>query len=234
MAAIGRAFPKIFRVNLTRKSVTVRTQDSKVTVVNHPLVGASLAILRSKQTASADFRRALQEVSVLLLGHASAAWETVPHEIETPLSKCMGEVLARPLVLVPILRAGLGMLDGMLALLPLAAIGHIGVYRDEDTLNPVTYFCRLPATVAEAQVVLVDPMLATGNSACQAVALLKESGASRIQFICLVACPPGLERLHGTHPDVDIITAAIDPELNDMGYIVPGLGDAGDRYFGTL
>jgi uracil phosphoribosyltransferase len=209
------------------------THDQNVTVVNHPLVGASLAILRSKTTTSADFRRALQEVSVLLLGHASAAWETVPHEVETPLKKCMGAILARPLVLVPILRAGLGMLDGMLALLPLATIGHIGVYRNEETLKPVTYFCRLPATISEAQVVLVDPMLATGNSACQAVALLKSNGAARIQFICLVACPPGLERLTSQHPDLEIITAAIDPELNEMGYIVPGLGDAGDRYFGT-
>ena len=234
MAALVRAFPKNSASTLHEKTVRAITHGPKVTVVNHPLVAASLTILRSKQTTSADFRRALQEVSVLLLGQASAAWETVPHEIETPLSKCMGEVLARPLVLVPILRAGLGMLDGMLALLPRATIGHIGVYRNEDTLNPVTYFCRLPATVAEAQVVLVDPMLATGNSACQAVALLKESGASRIQFICLVACPPGVERLRDTHPDVDIITAAIDPELNDVGYIVPGLGDAGDRYFGTL
>ena len=209
------------------------THDPKVTVVNHPLVGASLSILRSKTTTSADFRRALQEVSVLLLGHASAGWETVAHEVETPLKMCRGEILARPLVLVPILRAGLGMLDGMLALLPLATIGHIGVYRNEETLSPVTYFCRLPATISEAQVVLVDPMLATGNSACQAVALLKSNGATRIQFICLVACPPGLERLRSQHPDIEIITAAIDPELNEMGYIVPGLGDAGDRYFGT-
>jgi uracil phosphoribosyltransferase len=233
MAVLVRLFPKIIRVNLARKTVRATTHGPKVTVVNHPLVAASLTSLRSKQTTSADFRRALQEVSVLLLGQASAAWETVPQEIETPLSKCTGEVLARPLVLVPILRAGLGMLDGMLALLPLATIGHIGVYRNEETLSPVTYFCRLPATVAEAQVVLVDPMLATGNSACQAVALLKGSGATRIQFICLVACPPGLERLQSAHPDIDIVTAAIDPELNELGYIVPGLGDAGDRYFGT-
>jgi uracil phosphoribosyltransferase len=213
--------------------VRARTHDAKVEVVKHPLVAASLAILRAKTTASADFRRALQEVSVLLLGHASAAWETVPHRIETPLQTCMGEILARPLVLVPILRAGLGMLDGMLALLPHAAIGHIGVYRDEKTLRPVTYFCRLPATVSEAQVVLVDPMLATGNSACEALTLLKSNGAVRIQFICLVACPPGVERLQLEHPDVAVITAAIDPELNERGYIVPGLGDAGDRYFGT-
>ena len=204
-----------------------------MTVVNHPLVAASLAILRSKTTTSADFRRALQEVSVLLLGQASAAWETVSHEVETPLRKCMGQILARPLVLVPILRAGLGMLDGMLALLPQAAIGHIGIYRDEKTLQPVTYFCRLPATISEAQVVLLDPMLATGNSACQAMAILKNNGATRIQLICLVACPPGVEQVRSQHPEIEIITAAIDPELNDMGYIVPGLGDAGDRYFGT-
>lgn len=220
-------------INLARKSVRATTHDPNVTVVNHPLVAASLAILRSKNTASADFRRALQEVSVLLLGHASSAWETVPHQVETPLKACMGEILARPLVLVPILRAGLGMLDGMLALLPHAAIGHIGIYRDEKTLRPATYFCRLPATISEAQVVLVDPMLATGNSACQAVAILKSSGARRIQFICLVACPPGVEQLRSQHPEIEIVTAAIDPELNEMGYIVPGLGDAGDRYFGT-
>jgi uracil phosphoribosyltransferase len=232
MAALDRAFPKLIRVNLARKLVRARTHDPKVEVVKHPLVAASLAILRAKTTAPADFRRALQETSVLLLGQASSAWETVPHQVETPLKSCMGEILARPLVLVPILRAGLGMLDGMLALLPHAAIGHIGIYRDEKTLRPATYFCRLP-TISEAQVVLVDPMLATGNSACQAAALLKTSGARRIQFICLVACPPGVEQLHSQHPDIDIITAAIDPELNEFGYIVPGLGDAGDRYFGT-
>lgn len=209
------------------------THDPKVEVVKHPLIAASLTTMRAKTTPSADFRRALQEISVLLLGQASAGWETIPHEVETPLQSCMGEILARPLVLVPILRAGLGMLDGMLALLPRAAIGHIGVYRDEKSLRPVTYFCRLPATISEAQVVLVDPMLATGHSACQALTLLKSNGAKRIQFICLVACRPGLEQVHSQHPDVDIITAAIDPELNEFGYIVPGLGDAGDRYFGT-
>ena len=143
--------------------------------------------MRAKSTASADFRRALQEISVLLLGQASARWETVPHEVETPLKSCKGEILARPLVLVPILRAGLGMLDGMLALLPRASIGHIGVYRDDKSLRPVTYFCRLPPTISEAQVVLVDPMLATGHSACQAIALLKTSGAKRKVFF---RCPP--------------------------------------------
>jgi uracil phosphoribosyltransferase len=233
MAALDCTFPKLIRVNHARKIVRARTHDPKVEVVKHPLVAASLTILRAKTTAPADFRRALQEISVLLLGQASSAWETVPHQVETPLKSCMGAILARPLVLVPILRAGLGMLDGMLALLPHAAIGHIGVYRDEKTLRPATYFCRLPATISEAQVVLVDPMLATGNSACQAAALLKANRARHIQFICLVACPPGVEQLHSQHPDIDIITAAIDPELNEFGYIVPGLGDAGDRYFGT-
>ena len=195
MAALGCTAPGLICVKLARKIVRARTHDRNIEVVKHPLVAASLAILRAKTTAPADFRRALQEVSVLLLGQASSAWETVPHEVETPLKSSMGEVLARPLVLVPILRAGLGMLDGMLALLPHAAIGHIGVYRDEKTLRPATYFCRLPATISEAQVVLVDPMLATGNSACQAVALLKSNGAKRIQFICLVTCPPGLSTI---------------------------------------
>ena len=175
----------------------------------------------------------MQEVSILLLAEAARLWETKPVEIETPLQKCGGQVLARSIVLIPILRAGLGMLDGMSRLFPEATVGHIGVYRDEKTLRPVTYFCRLPSDLAEAQVVLVDPMLATGNSACEAVAHLKKNGARHIQFICLVACPPGVQQLQKAHPDVAIITGAIDPELNDVGYIVPGLGDAGDRYFGT-
>jgi uracil phosphoribosyltransferase len=213
--------------------VRARTQDSNVVTIEHPLVAAKLAILRSKATLPEDFRRALQEISVLLLAEAARAWETVPYEIETPLKTCTVSNLKRPVVFVPILRAGLGMLDGMTTLLPDAAIGHIGVHRDEKTLQPATYFCRLPATIAEAQVVLLDPMLATGNSACQAATLLKTNGASTIQFICLVACATGVERLNSQHPDISIVTAAIDPELNELGYIVPGLGDAGDRYFGT-
>jgi uracil phosphoribosyltransferase len=213
--------------------VRARTQDSNVVTIEHPLVAAKLAILRSKATLPEDFRRALQEISVLLLAEAARAWETVPYEIETPLKTCTVSNLKRPVVFVPILRAGLGMLDGMTTLLPDAAIGHIGVHRDEKTLQPATYFCRLPATIAEAQVVLLDPMLATGNSACQAATLLKANGARTIQFICLVACATGVERLNSQHPDISIVTAAIDPELNELGYIVPGLGDAGDRYFGT-
>jgi len=175
----------------------------------------------------------MQESSILLLGEAARGWGTVPVEIETPLRKCTGQILARAVVFVPILRAGLGMLDGMLRLLPEVTIGHIGVYRDEKTLRPVTYFSRLPVNLTEAQIVLLDPMLATGNSACEAMAVLKAQGAKRIQYVCLVACSAGIEQLQSSHPDITIITGAIDPELNDFGFIVPGLGDAGDRYFGT-
>jgi uracil phosphoribosyltransferase len=208
-------------------------QSAAIVVVDHPLAAAKLSILRARTTPPEQFRRNMQEISMLLLAEAARAWETKPVEVETPLKKCAGEILSRPIVLVPILRAGLGMLDGMLRALPEVAVGHIGVYRDEKTLQPTTYFSRLPADLSEAQTLLLDPMLATGNSACAATALLKKNGARRIQFICLVACPPALERLQGEHPDVAIVTAAVDPELNEFGYIVPGLGDAGDRYFGT-
>jgi uracil phosphoribosyltransferase len=202
-------------------------------VPQHSLLASKLSILRAKATLPDEFRRNVHEMSILLLAEAARAWETVPNEVETPLQKCEGRILRRPVVIVPILRAGLGMLDGMMSVVPEASVGHIGLYRDEKTLRPVTYFSRLPTGLPEAQVVLVDPMLATGHSASAAVALLKEQGATRIQFICLIACPPGVEQLRSAHPDVAIITAAIDPELNEFGYIVPGLGDAGDRYFGT-
>lgn len=192
-----------------------------------------LTILRAKTTAPDEFRRKVREMSILLLAEAARGWETAPIEIETPLKKCDGNISRRPIVIVPILRAGLGMLEGMMQLLPAASVGHIGLYRDEKTLRPVTYFCRLPVNLAQAEVVLVDPMLATGYSASEAVVLLKAQGAQRIQFVCLVACPAGIDQLHSGHPDVAIVTAVIDPQLNDSGYIVPGLGDAGDRYFGT-
>lgn len=207
--------------------------STNVSLIEHQLAAAKLSILRAKTTMPEEFRRNMQEVSILLLAEAARAWETTPIEVETPLKKCAGQILARPIVLVPILRAGLGMLDGMSRLFPEATVGHIGVYRDEKTLKPATYFSRLPSNLSEAQVVLVDPMLATGHSACEALGFLKKGGATRIQFLCLVACTPGIEQVQSAHPDVVIITAAIDPELNELGYIVPGLGDAGDRYFGT-
>jgi uracil phosphoribosyltransferase len=205
----------------------------KVRVSDHPLVAAGLSVLRAKQTTPAVFRRHLQELSVFLFVEASRNWKTDSIEIQTPLASCAGAIPEKPIVLVPILRAGLGMLDGIQRIAPEAAIGHIGLYRDAETLRPVSYYDKVPVNVAAAEVLLLDPMLANGNSACEAVSILKAHGARDIQFLCVVACPTGIEQFHRQHPDVSIITAAIDPELDDHGYIVPGLGDAGDRYFGT-
>jgi uracil phosphoribosyltransferase len=202
-------------------------------VIDHPLVASRLAVLRNQETTTDEFRRSLQQLSVMLLVEASRHWGTSAIEVETPLRAAAGVMLSKHVALVPILRAGVGMLDGMLGLMPEARVGHLGLYRDELTLRPVTYYKRLPASIATAQVLLLDPMLATGHSACEAVAILKASGAEAIQFICVVACPAGIEQLQNAHPELPIFTAAIDPELNDFGYIVPGLGDAGDRYFGT-
>ena len=208
--------------------------SSNITLLGHPLAAVKLSALRVKATAPEEFRRNLEELATLLLAEASRAWETKKVKIETPLKEYEGEILPAPVVLVPILRAGLGMLPGALRLLPSASVGHIGIYRNEETLQPVTYFCRLPTNLAgDARIVLLDPMLATGNSAVEAVTLLKARGAKQIQVLCAVACPPGIERLVSAHRDVQVITAAIDPELNQFGFIVPGLGDAGDRCFGT-
>jgi uracil phosphoribosyltransferase len=207
--------------------------EKNVRVLDHALGAASLSIVRARQTTPDIFRKHLQELSILLFVEASRNWGTKAVEIETPLAPCAGAVLAKPIVLVPILRAGLGMLDGIQRIAPDAAIGHIGLYRDAETLRPVSYYDKVPVNVAAAEVLLLDPMLATGNSACEAASLLKAHGARNIEFLCVVACPAGLEEFHHQHPDVPIITAAIDPQLDDHGYIVPGLGDAGDRYFGT-
>jgi len=212
----------------------VAAGSGSATVVDHPLVSAKLSILRARATPVELFRRTLRELSVLLLTEAARGWQTTSLGIETPLKQCVGQFLVRPVALIPILRAGLGMLDGMIEMIPDAHVGHIGIYRNEQTLRPTTYLVRLPPGLGQMQVVLIDPMLATGNSACQAVSLLKAEGAEHIQFICTISCLPGIQRLQSSHPDVEIVTAAIDPELNDFGFIVPGLGDAGDRCFGTM
>jgi uracil phosphoribosyltransferase len=204
-----------------------------VAELKHPLAAAKLAVLRSKLTPRLLFRAAMQELSMLLLMEAARNWETNRIEVETPLKKASADIPARGIALVPILRAGLGMLDGMIRILPDALVGHIGIYRDEEMLRPVTYFSRLPPNLGGLRVLLIDPMLATGNSAVAAVSQLKAAGADCIQFVCVVSCPPGIRQLQAAHPDVEIVTAAIDPDLNDFGYIVPGLGDAGDRYYGT-
>ena len=207
---------------------------SNVHLLEHSLVAAKMSVLRDKTTGTAQFRRALEQIAILLLTEASKRWPTLTIEIETPLAPMTGVALARPVVFVPILRAGLGLLEGMLRVIPEAGVGHIGLYRDEVTLRPVNYYCRLPASLAQSHVLLLDPMLATGRSATEGATLLKAQGATSIQFICVVACEVGIEQLRGAHPDIPIYSAAIDPELNEFGYIVPGLGDAGDRYFGTL
>jgi uracil phosphoribosyltransferase len=205
-----------------------------VHILEHSLVAAKMSVLRDKTTSTVQFRRALEQIAILLLSEVSKKWLTRAIDVTTPLAPIRGASLARPVVFAPILRAGLGLLEGMLRVMPDAEIGHIGLYRDEVTLRPVNYYCRLPAGLAESEVVLLDPMLATGRSATEAATLLKAQGANNIQFICVVACEVGIEQLRKAHPDIPIYCTAIDPELNEFGYIVPGLGDAGDRYFGTL
>ena len=208
-------------------------QSRKVVVVNHPLVAAKLSVLRAKATSPEEFRRNLNQVSIVLAMEAARTWPTAELQIETPLAPCSGARLLQHVTLVPILRAGLGMAEGIMQIIPQASVGHLGIYRDEKTLRPVSYCRRLPENISETRVLLLDPMLATGFSACEAIAILKQHGASAIQFLCLVSCEAGINQLHRDHPEIEIITAAIDSELNDFGYIVPGLGDAGDRYFGT-
>ncbi len=211
----------------------MRPTETAIKTVDHPIVAASLSVLRARTTTPEIFRRHLQEIAILLFAEASRDWPTRRIEVETPLASCAGVILEKPTVLVPILRAGLGMLDGILRIAPEASVGHIGLYRDAETLRPVSYYNRLPVNTGAANVLLLDPMLATGHSACEAASILKAQGARNIQLLCIVACPPGVQQFQKDHPDIPILTATIDPELNDHGYIVPGLGDAGDRYFGT-
>lgn len=204
-----------------------------VTVIDHPLVQAKLGLLRDAETPTPNFRRTMREMAALMFFVATADLPTVETPVQTPLATCPARRLARPLVLAPILRAGLGLLEGVFELAPDASIAHIGIYRDEKTLQPVSYYAKAPAGIADSEVILLDPMLATGHSAAAATRALKEAGARSVRFICLVSCPPGIAHFHSVHPETAIYTAAIDGELNEKGYIVPGLGDAGDRFFGT-
>ena len=203
-------------------------------IITHPLVQHKLTILRKKETSTKDFRDLLNEISLLMGYEITQDLPLEPIEIETPLQKMQGQQISgKKVAIVPILRAGLGMLDGLLRLIPVAKIGHIGLYRDENNQQPVFYYCKLPADIAQGFVILVDPMLATGGSACDAIAKLKSYGCSQIRMMCLVAAPEGIARLQKEHPEVDIYTAALDQALNPQAYILPGLGDAGDRIFGT-
>lgn len=206
----------------------------KLTHVTHPLVQHKLTLMRDRVTATGDFRRLLREISQLLAYEVTRDLPVTARGIDTPLTRMDAPVLAgKKLALVSILRAGNGMLDGVLELVPSARVGFVGLYRDEATLEPVQYYCKLPEDLAERPVIAVDPMLATGNSSAAAIDLIKQAGARDIRFMCLLAAPEGLARMAKAHPDVAITTAAIDERLTESGYITPGLGDAGDRMFGT-
>lgn len=207
---------------------------SKVTVMDHPLIQHKIGIIRRKEVGSKDFRQMISEIAMLMCYEATRNLKLQDVEIETPICTTqVKELRGKKLAVVPILRAGLGMVDGMLQMIPAAKVGHIGLYRDPATLEPVEYYCKLPADSSEREVFVVDPMLATGGSAVEAIRMLKNKGVKNIRFMCIIAAPEGVKRMQEEHPDVDVYIGALDERLNDHGYIVPGLGDAGDRIFGT-
>jgi uracil phosphoribosyltransferase len=202
-------------------------------VVQHPLIQHKLTLIRKKETGTKDFRENLDEIAGLMAYEITRDLPTREIHIDTPLKECPAWELAREIVLVPVLRAGLGMVDGITNLIPTAKVGHIGMYRDHKTLQPMNYYAKFPGNIKDAVILVLDPMLATGGSASAAISTLKEDGASFIKLVCIVGAPEGVNRIEKDHPDVDIYLAALDDGLNELGYIVPGLGDAGDRLFGT-
>ena len=207
---------------------------STLHVIDHPMIQHKLTIMRKKETGSKDFRELLQEIALLMGYEVTRDLPLMDVEIETPICKTTAKIITgRKLAVVPILRAGLGMVDGIRTLVPVAKVGHIGLYRNEETHQPVVYYCKLPEDVQKRLVIVTDPMLATGGSACDAITMLKERGCHNIRLMCLVGATEGIERVQKEHPDVDIYLAAVDEKLNENAYIVPGLGDAGDRIFGT-
>ncbi|MCX7694411.1 MAG: uracil phosphoribosyltransferase [Caloramator sp.] len=208
--------------------------DKRVIVIDHPLIQHKLSIMRDVNTGSKDFRELLEEISMLMGYEVTRNFQLEEVEIETPICKTKAKMLTgKKVAIVPILRAGLGMVDGMLKLVPAAKVGHIGLYRDPETLKPVEYYCKLPSDIEEREIIVTDPMLATGGSAADAIKLLKDKGAKNIKLMCLIAAPEGIKAVLDAHPDIEIYVAHVDEYLNDHGYIVPGLGDAGDRIFGT-
>ena len=208
-------------------------EGQNLNVVRHPLIQNKLTYLRDKNTDNQDFRLILEELTTLMVYEITRNYPLEETEVETPLEETTSETLATKVALVPILRAGVGMLEGVLNLLPKARVGHIGLYREHDTLEPVEYYKKLPQPLSEFQIIVVDPMLATGGTAKAGVQMVKEEGGDNVQFLCLVAAPEGVENFSDQHPNVPIYTAAVDDRLDDQGYIHPGLGDAGDRLFGT-
>ncbi len=209
-------------------------QMSKVVIMDHPLIQHKIGIIRKQETSSKEFREMIGEIAMLMCYEATRDLKLRDVEIETPITKTtVKELAGKKLAVVPILRAGLGMVEGMLAMIPAAKVGHIGLYRNPETLEPVEYYCKLPADSWERDIFVVDPMLATGGSAEAAIQMLKDKGVRNIRFMCIIAAPEGVKRMQEAHPDVDLYIGALDDHLNDHGYIVPGLGDAGDRIFGT-
>ncbi len=207
---------------------------AKVTVFDHPLIQHKTTIMRRKETSNKEFRESVEEITMLMCYEALRDLPLTDVEIETPIGKTTKKILlGKKMAVVPILRAGLGMVSGILNLVPFAKVGHIGMYRDEETLQPHEYYCKLPPDIDERLIVVVDPMLATGGSAIDAITQIKSYGGKQIKFLCLIAAPEGIEALSSVHPDVEIFCANVDEKLNENGYIVPGLGDAGDRIFGT-
>ena len=206
----------------------------KIVVMDHPLIQHKVGLIRKKETGSKEFRELIGEIAMYMCYEATRDLKLTDIEIETPICRTtVKELSGKKLAVVPILRAGLGMVEGMLAMIPAAKVGHIGLYRDPETLKPVEYYCKLPADSNEREVFVVDPMLATGGSAVAAIQMLKDKGVKNIRFLCIIAAPEGVEAMKKAHPDVDIYIGALDQHLNEHGYIVPGLGDAGDRIFGT-
>ena len=206
----------------------------KLVEIKHPLVQHKISLLRDKKTGTKDFRELVRELAMLMAYEVTSDLPLKEIEIETPVAKAKTQVISgKSIAIVPILRAGLGMVDGMLSLVPSAKVGHVGVYRDPETLKPIKYYFKMPDDIAKRDVIVVDPMLATGGSACGCIDLLKEEKVTNIKFVCLIAAPEGVAELRKCHPDVDIYVAAVDEKLDDHAYIVPGLGDAGDRLFGT-
>ncbi|MGC7871743.1 MULTISPECIES: uracil phosphoribosyltransferase [unclassified Desulfosporosinus] len=207
---------------------------AKLQVLDHPLIQHKLSLIRDEKTGSKEFRELVEEVAMLMAYEVTRDFPLQEVEVQTPVGLARTKVIAgRKVGLVPILRAGLGMVDGMLRLIPAAKVGHVGLYRDPETLSPVEYYCKLPSDIAERDLIVIDPMLATGGSASAAITFLKDRGAKNIKLMCLIAAPEGIKAVQSAHADVDIFVAAVDERLNDHGYIIPGLGDAGDRLFGT-
>lgn len=227
---IGETIKNSIRINNI-----IRAIMSELHILNHPMIQHKLTIMRDINTGAKDFRELLKEISLLMGYELSRNIPLEEIEIETPVQKRVKgyRVSGKKLAIVPILRAGLGMVDGLLTLLPVAKVGHIGLYRDETTHEPVSYYCKMPTDIAQRFVIVVDPMLATGGSSVDAVTMLKKMGVTKMKFMCLVAAPEGVKKFQEAHPDVDIYTASLDDHLNENAYIIPGLGDAGDRIFGT-